>query len=93
MLLDDIDRLEIENVEFKDFREQYYQADRRCAVLEEGKKTSTAYEILSYVCLAVGSGALGFAPNLWDHQPSGWVCIIFGGVLIVGGVAAKAVRR
>ncbi len=93
LLLDDIDRLETETERLQEFRGRYHRADRQCAVLEERSKTSTACDILSGVCLVVGSAALTFAPNLWTQQPSGWICLTLGAALIVGGVAARVVRR
>jgi len=93
MLIDDIERLEKENDEAIQYRDRYHQADKKAAILEEKLKASVAQEVIFGVCLTVGSAALGYAPSVWSAQPSGWISIAFGLVLIVGGIASKVVKR
>jgi len=31
----------------------------------------------------------GYAPSVWVSQPTGWIAIAFGVVIIIGGIAAK----
>jgi len=93
LLLDEIDRLERESSELKVFRDRYYDANRKCAVLEEKNKVSKAQEIMYGVCLTMGAASMGFAPSLWSHQPDGYISLAFGIVLIGGGVASRMVRK
>jgi alpha-galactosidase len=93
LLLDDVDRLETENVELKQIRGDFYGADKRVAVLEEKQKSHTAFEIISGGCLTVGAAILGYAPVLWASQPSGVMAILLGSILITAGILAKAVKR
>jgi len=93
LLIDDIERLEREVAELKELRDRFQEADLRCAVLEERSKKSTAHDVMYGVCLTVGAAALGYAPAVWAQQPSGWLSIVFGGILIVGAVWSRAVKK
>lgn len=93
LLLNEIDRLESENAEFGDYQEQFHEADKKVAVLQEKSKIHLATEILSGVCFTIGAAMIGYAPVLWKSQPSGWMVLVFGSVLIFGGIFAKVVRR
>lgn len=93
LLLNELDRLESENAELKDYQEQFHEADKKVAVLQEKSKIHLATEILSGVCFTIGAAMIGYAPVLWKSQPSGWMVLVFGSVLIFGGIFAKAVKR
>jgi len=92
LLIDEIERLERDNEELKDYRERFYSADKGKAVLEQKLSANLSQEIISGACMTVGAAALGYAPALWAYQPSGWIAIAFGGVLILAGITAKAVK-
>jgi len=93
VLIDDIERLENEKFELTEYRDKYYGADKKSAILEEKVKSATAQEIIFGVCLTVGAAALGYAPAVWSSQPSGWISIVFGITLIIGGIVSKLVKR
>jgi hypothetical protein len=93
MLIDEIERLERESTELADFRDRYYQTEKRVAVLEEKAKVSLSGEVIFGICLTIGAASLGYAPSVWEHQPSGWLSIAFGAILIVGGIVSKVVKR
>jgi len=92
LLLDDIDRLEEENTELRGYRSRFHEADKRAAILEQKGRTAVSREIIVLGCITVGGAALGYAPAIWKSPPTGHLCLIFGVVLILCGVAAKAVR-
>lgn len=92
LALDDIDRLEEEKSELAGYRSRFHEADKKCAILDQKLSFNTAQEILSGACLAVGSAAVGYAPAAWLHQPSGYIFLALGIILIVGGIAAKAIK-
>jgi hypothetical protein len=92
LLIDEIERLENENTDLADYRDKYYTVDKSKGILEQKLKTNVSQEIISGVCMTVGAASLGYAPALWVNQPSGWIAIAFGLVLIVSGVVAKAVK-
>ncbi len=92
LLIDEIERLERENVDLLDYRDKFYQSDKSKAVLEQKLKINISQEIIAGGCMTVGAASLGYAPALWASQPAGWIAIAFGGVLILGGIAAKAVK-
>jgi hypothetical protein len=93
MLIDEIERLERENIDLCDYRDKYYESDKRASTLEEKDKERISTQVLFGVCLTVGAALLGYAPSLWQSQPGGWLSIVFGGVLIAGGIASKVVKR
>ena len=92
MLLEELERLTEENAALSSFRSLYHEADKNVAVLGVKQKKNISFEIISGSCLAVGAAALGYAPNVWGHPPSGQILIGFGIVLTIGGIIAKAVR-
>ncbi|OHX34409.1 hypothetical protein BJL95_17220 [Methylomonas sp. LWB] len=93
MLIDDLERLEKEKFELSEFRGKFYDADKKSAILEEKIKSSTSQEVIFSVCLTVGSASLGYAPSVWTTQPTGYISIAFGIILIIGGIASKVVKR
>jgi hypothetical protein len=92
-LLADIDRLRDELSELRPFREQSYRLSTRVAVLEEETKSILSFEILSAAGLAVGAALVGYSRYLWDSPPNGYFALAFGIVLMVGGLAARLVKR
>ena len=93
LLLNELDRLESENAELRNYREQFQEADKKVAVLQEKNKTHLATEIISAVCFTIGAVLIGYAPVLWKSQPSGWIALALGSILIIGGIVAKVVKR
>ena len=92
MLVDEIERLENDCDELSSYRPRFYDADKRAAILEEKFKGKISVEILHIGCITVGAAALGYAPSIPTGQPSAWMVAIFGVVLVVAGLAAKAVK-
>lgn len=93
LLLDELDRLEIENEEKKEIQLKFHETDKKVSLLEQKNKVNIGFEILSSASLTIGAAALGYAPMLWQHQPSGYITLVFGGVLIVVGVVAKVLKQ
>lgn len=92
MLLDEIERLDIERGELTSFRAKFHDADKRAAILEEKFKGKISIEIIHIACTTIGAAALGYAPSIWEKQPTAWMAAIFGIILILAGLAAKAVK-
>lgn len=92
LLLDEIERLEEENTELSGFRARFHDCDKRAAVLDQKSKVNTAQEIISLSCITIGGAALGYAPSVWNVQPTGSMALIFGLVLVLFGVFAKAIK-
>jgi hypothetical protein len=93
LLLELLAQAEEEVSALKSFQAKYHESDKRNGALEEKLKKHTALEIASIAMLAVGGGIMGLAPKMWSQQPAGWVLLITGGVLVIGGIATKVVRR
>jgi hypothetical protein len=93
MILEDQERIEGENRELRVFRNRFYDASLRVAVLEAENKRSIAWDVLSSGCLALGSVAIGFARSMWSTQPEGWEVLIFGAIVLLVGIVARSFRR
>lgn len=91
LLLNEIDRLEIENDELGDYKEQFHEADKKVAVLKEKSKTHLVAEITSVGCIAIGGILIGHGMS----EPSNWIIGCGALVFIIGIVAivAKVVKR
>jgi hypothetical protein len=93
LLIEEIERLESDNDALSVYREKFYESDKKKAILEEKLQKNIANDIIFGACLTVGSAALGYAPSLWASQPSGQIALIFGVVLILGGIASRFIKQ
>ncbi|WP_163934370.1 hypothetical protein [Paraferrimonas sp. SM1919] len=93
LILDELDRLEEENVSLKRLRTEFHTVDKKASVLNEKLKRHNALDILSSAALAAGSLSLGYAPKVWAADTAtGPIFLVIGIVLIASGIWAKAVR-
>ena len=67
MLLDELDRLETEAGELREFKDRFYSADKDAAVLRERLRASVARDS----GLAIGAAMLGLVPSLGHSSRSG----------------------
>ena len=98
MLIDDIDRLEKEKFDLKEYQSRFHVSDKKASILQEqldsSLKSSVSQEIIFGVCLTVGAAAMGYAPVVWDeNKPTGELAITFGVILIIAGIVSKVVKR
>jgi hypothetical protein len=93
LLVDELERIERENQQLLSFREKYFVSDKQVAILEERLKKSLAGEIVFGACLAVAGASLGYVPAVWSHQPTGYLALGFGVVVLAIGVAARIVQK
>lgn len=85
MLLDEVERLETEVDELRQFRDRFHSADKDAEVLRERLRESVARD----GSLAIGAAILGLAPSLWSSQPIGWIVMALGFVLVAAVVARR----
>jgi hypothetical protein len=91
-LIADIERLDELCTELKEFERQYNDQRVVIATLTEASKSSRWNELLSFVCLSIGSGGLGAAPSylaLKDGTAIGLMVVIFSLVLVITGIASR----
>ena len=93
MILDQHDQLVEENDDLREIRERFHVCDKDAAVLRERLKKSNAQDIVLGATLVGGSLVLGHLPSLWSTQPTGWVALVVGTILVVGSVGARLVLR
>jgi hypothetical protein len=92
LLVEDNERLERERLDLLDYERRFHDVDKRVAILEEKLKKSIAGEVIFGVCLTVGAALLGFSPAVWEKGPTGPLLIVFGTILIVGGIAYRTIE-
>jgi hypothetical protein len=93
LILDELDRLEVENSELKGVSRKFHEVDKEASILGEKLKRHTSLDILSSAALAAGSLALGYAPKVWaTDNATGPIFLVIGIVMIAGGIWSKAVR-
>jgi hypothetical protein len=92
LLISEIDKLEIRVSDLGIIESKYYQSDKDKAVLEEKLKTINSLEVLYSFCLAIGSGLIGLA-SLFEIEKKGWIFLVSGGILIIGGILSKLVKK
>jgi len=93
LLLDEIERVERENEELKEYRERYHDADKQCAILREQTKAAKSGEVLYSFSLSVGALVIGLTPAFWAQGAAAVGCIVVGSLLILAGLISKAVKR
>lgn len=93
LLLDYVAQADDEIAVLKSFRDKYYEADKRNAVLGEKGKVNIASEVISTGTIAIGAAAMAYAPSIWDKQPTGAIALLFGIALTVVGIGAKVIQR
>lgn len=91
LLISEIDKLEIRVSELITIEKNCHQIDKEKAILEEKLKSHTAIEVLYSFCLSIGSALLGLA-SLFEIEKHGWIFIVAGCVLIIGGILSKFIK-
>jgi hypothetical protein len=91
-LISEIERLDALCIEQQDYAKQYHDQRVIIATLTEITKSSRWTEILSFVCLTVGSAGLGAAPSYLSipgATPIGLVFMGLSAILVIVGVASR----
>jgi len=89
LLIDQIEKTEEQLNDLERYRDKFYQTDKDLAVSNGKLKRHGALEILSSGALAVGGAAVGYAPNAWASQPTGYMVLGIGIVLFTVGLVVK----
>lgn len=89
MILDRLDTLDEENEELREYRHEFYVRDKKVAVLQERLRETRAREVVLGTMLAGGSLIIGYAPSLWQSQPTGLIALVIGALFLVGSVAGR----
>ncbi len=93
LLLDELERLDTECDESKELARQFYERDKEVATLRERLKGVKGLELVYSGTLVIGSLLVGYAPGAWAQQPTSWLALVAGGVLMGVAFLAKWVRR
>ncbi|MEN2473585.1 hypothetical protein [Burkholderia sp. GS2Y] len=93
MLLGELDKLEEEKGELSGFREKYHQVNLQLAIANAKVKTTVAADTIFGAMITLGALIAGYAPSVWDKQPTGWLCLAVGPAAIAIGIAAKVLMK
>ena len=87
-LIEDLRKKEEEVSELKLVEKEYHKVDKELAVLRNEKSISLWNEILHLLSTIVGAALLG-----GGFQDQKWEFMVPGGILIIIGIVARAVRK
>jgi len=91
-LADEVERLESDLAEHKEYRNKFHEADKKVSLLDDKLKTVKAFEIISTGCLTGGGVLIGLGPKMWDNPMAAGFIGLAGVVFIGLGVAAKVAK-
>jgi hypothetical protein len=94
-LIAEIERLDKECMELEEFERQYNNQRVEIATLTASARASRWNDILSFVCLSIGSAGIGAAPSylsLKDGATIGVMIALLSSVLVVVGVTSRVLR-
>jgi hypothetical protein len=96
-LLYEVERLDQLCAKYEPFIEKYHDQRVMIASLTEGAKTSQWIEILSSMCLAIGSAGLGAAISFLTTPGTaniswGWIAFGLCAILTIAGAAPKVLK-
>ena len=83
-------------LQYEKLRAAFHETDKRCAVYEEKRNKSIAFEILSSAMLTIGPLLLGLLSYMIPNY--GWEFItisvlVAGTLLLIGGIVSKCFMR
>lgn len=91
LIISENDKLERQISELEKIKTKYHEIDKEKAVLEEKVAKRNSFEILYSFCLSVGSVLAGLSGIFWEQK--GYLLLILGIVLIIGGIIAKIAKK
>jgi hypothetical protein len=89
-LLEDIDRLELENRRLAEFREKFHEKDKEAAIRTTEVTNWQRGDVLYTICIAIGSAFLGGAPSF--DKSTKFFMLIACAILIVGALLFRFFR-
>jgi RNA-splicing ligase RtcB len=89
-LVAEINRIMEENAELRQFKDKYYGAEKKLAVVKETLKSYRRHQVVSSACLIGGTAGLVAAPNFLGLSSYGWYAFItISAVLLIVGLASR----
>lgn len=89
LMIDDIDRMESEIYELRQFRNMFHENDKNIAVLKEKLSAYKLSELSYNISISLGALLIGSAKTLWSIEYFGVVALIGGLALWLAGTAMK----
>ncbi len=92
MLLDEVERLDVEKAELTAYRDRFHEADKSCAILREQKRGTLAADVVFTGAMSLGGVLLGLSAST-TSPTAFWELLAVGVLMIATGIAAKVIRR
>lgn len=89
LILEMLFTAETDREEYKAYVVKYWELAVRVGVLTERLRSDKTNETLFTVGVGVGGAIVGLAATFWTQQPTGWISLVVGFVLILGSVFAR----
>ncbi len=93
LLLNEIVKLEYNVTNLLEFREKYHEADKEKIRLEEKQKHYFSHEALYSLCITVGALLIGLTPSIQGENNNSNITLGVGGVLIIGALITKVLKK
>lgn len=91
MILAELERLQEANKDLEEFRDKYHGADKERDVLKEKLNSNKADEILYSASLTMSSAIFGISFSITEDTK--WIVAIMSGVMFLGAVIYKCVKK
>jgi len=94
-LIAELERLDQQCAELKEFERKYNEQRVEVATLRADARIARWTEIVSFVCLSVGSAGLGAAPSYFaikDGTTLGVMLMVFSLILVLGGIISRVIK-
>ncbi|MET0438342.1 MAG: hypothetical protein ABW043_12705 [Devosia sp.] len=92
-LIERVEQLEAEKAQLGIYKDKYHEIDKELAVLRANHGGNLGNDLVFGVTLSAGFAAIGYAPSVWDQKGAGGVLLAIGIVVVLVGIAARAVRK
>ena len=89
LLMDEIDRLQTETDDLKNYQTRFHAADKEASRLVERLTKDKTVDILFAVALAIGSALFGLIPSIGVASAAGKLIVLFAAILIFGAMLAR----
>lgn len=88
MMLEDIERLMVENQNLQEFQSKYYQAETKRQVLEQKLTIHWSHEAIYTLCVIAGGALFTHGLNLSAGNTK-YVFLGFGVLLVISGILSR----
>lgn len=93
LLLSERDKLLYEKTQLENYRDQYYDAEKRAAVLETKVEKEKGFQVLYTFCLTVGGIIVGAVFSIQGNLPLSIALGLVGGIMIIVSIIIAFIKK